>query len=108
MEGKSHPTLDKFQKKYGTKVKYVEEINDNVEFFGKVRQQYAAGNSGGRDLHVVTDWMAARMNQLGYVQKFDKSRDAERGQEHRARGREPGLRPEAGVSRCRGRPARWC
>ena len=73
VDGKRHPTLDKFQKAYGTKVKYVEEINDNVEFFGKVRQQYAQGNSGGRDLHVVTDWMAARMNRLGFVQKFDKS-----------------------------------
>ena len=59
--------------KYGTKVKYVEEINDNDEFFGKVRQQYAHGDSGGRDIHVVTDWMAARMMRLGYVQKFDKS-----------------------------------
>jgi spermidine/putrescine transport system substrate-binding protein len=70
---KQHPTLDKFQKKYGTKVKYVEEINDNVEFFGKVRQEYAQGNSGGRDLHVVTDWMCNRMKRLGYVQKLDKS-----------------------------------
>ena len=38
-----------------------------------MRQQYAQGNSGGRDLHVVTDWMASRMNRLGFVQKFDKS-----------------------------------
>ena len=66
------PTLQKFQREYGTRVKYVEEINDNVEFFGKVRQQYEQGNSGGRDLHVVTDWLANRMNRLGYVQKFDK------------------------------------
>jgi spermidine/putrescine transport system substrate-binding protein len=65
--------LKKFEDKYGTKVKYVEEINDNDQFFGKVRQQYAQGSSGGRDLHVVTDWMAARMIRLGYVQKFDKS-----------------------------------
>jgi spermidine/putrescine transport system substrate-binding protein len=70
---KGHPSLDKFQKKYGTKVKYVEEINDNTEFFGKVRQEYAQGNSGGRDLHVVTDWMCNRMKRLGYVQKVDKS-----------------------------------
>jgi spermidine/putrescine transport system substrate-binding protein len=70
---KGRPTLDDFQKKYGTHVKYVEEINDNVEFFGKVRQQYAQGRSGGRDLHVVTDWMCARMKRLGYVQKLDKS-----------------------------------
>src|SRR6185503_12099637 len=45
VDGKRHPTLDDFQDKYGTKVKYVEEINDNTEFFGKVRQQYAQGNS---------------------------------------------------------------
>jgi spermidine/putrescine transport system substrate-binding protein len=70
---KRRPTLDAFQKKYGTKVKYIEEINDNVEFFGKVRQEYAEKNSGGRDLHVVTDWMCARMKRLGYVQRFDKT-----------------------------------
>ena len=64
-------TLKEFEKKYGTKVKYVEEINDNVEFFGKVRQQYERGDSGGRDIHVVTDWMADRMIRLGYVQRFD-------------------------------------
>jgi spermidine/putrescine transport system substrate-binding protein len=64
-------TLKKFQEEYGTKVKYVEEINDNQEFFGKVRQQYAQGDSGGRDIHVVTDWMAGRMIRLGYVQRFD-------------------------------------
>jgi spermidine/putrescine transport system substrate-binding protein len=66
-------SLKAFQKEYGTKVKYVEEINDNTEFFGKVRQQYDQGTSGGRDIHVVTDWMAARMMRLGYVQSFDKS-----------------------------------
>jgi spermidine/putrescine transport system substrate-binding protein len=66
-------TLKEFEREYGTKVKYVEEINDNVEFFGKVRQQYERGDSGGRDIHVVSDWMAARMQTLGYVQRFDKS-----------------------------------
>ena len=65
--------LKSFQDKYGTKIKYVEEVNDNDQFFGKVRQQYEQGSSGGRDLHVVTDWMADRMIRLGYVQKFDKS-----------------------------------
>ncbi|MGH2979394.1 MAG: polyamine ABC transporter substrate-binding protein [Solirubrobacterales bacterium] len=73
VDGKRHPTLDKFERRYGTRVKYVEEINDNTEFFGKVRQQYAQGNSGGRDLHVVTDWLCNRMIQLGFVQKLDKS-----------------------------------
>jgi spermidine/putrescine transport system substrate-binding protein len=68
-----HPTLEMFKKRNGTDVKYVEEVNDNVEFFGKVRQEYQQGSSGGRDIHVVTDWMAARMHRLGFVQKFDKS-----------------------------------
>jgi spermidine/putrescine transport system substrate-binding protein len=70
---KKRPSLEAFQRKYGANVKYTEEINDNNEFFGKVRQQYARGDSGGRDLHVVTDWLGARMKRLGYVQKFDKS-----------------------------------
>jgi spermidine/putrescine transport system substrate-binding protein len=65
-------TLKEFEREYGTRVRYVEEINDNTEFFGKVRQQYDRGDSGGRDIHVVTDWMAARMIRLGYVQRFDK------------------------------------
>jgi spermidine/putrescine transport system substrate-binding protein len=65
--------LKDFQKKYGTKVKYTEEINDNSEFFGKVRQQLDRGQSGGRDLFAPTDWMAGRMIRLGYVQKLDKS-----------------------------------
>ena len=64
-------TLKKYEAKYGAKVKYVEEINDNTEFFGKVRQQYDRGDSGGRDIHVVTDWMAGKMITLGYVQKLD-------------------------------------
>jgi spermidine/putrescine transport system substrate-binding protein len=72
-ETKERPTLQKFERKYGTKVNYTEEINDNVEFFGKVRQEYEQGSSGGRDLHVVTDWMCSRMKRLGFVQKLDKS-----------------------------------
>ena len=70
---KRRPTLDKFQREFGTRVKYTEEINDNTEFFGKVQQQLSRGSSGGRDLFVVTDWMAAKMIQLGYVQKLDKA-----------------------------------
>ncbi len=73
VQGKRRPTLEKFEQEYGTKVNYTEEINDNTEFFGKVRQIYARGDSGGRDLHVVTDWMASKMKQLGYVQRLDKS-----------------------------------
>ncbi len=66
-------TLASFERRYGTHTRYVEEINDNQQFFGKVQQQYAEGDSGGRDLHVVSDWMAGRMIRLGYVEKLDRS-----------------------------------
>lgn len=71
--GKHRPTLDAFAKRTGIQVKYTEDINDNDEFFGKVQPQLAAGQATGRDLVVLTDWLAARMIRLGYVQKLDPS-----------------------------------
>ncbi|MFJ7202687.1 spermidine/putrescine ABC transporter substrate-binding protein [Streptomyces sp. NPDC098789] len=68
---KTRPTLDAFTKRTGIKVKYTEDINDNVEFFGKIRPQLAAGQDTGRDLIVVTDWLAARIIRLGWAQKLD-------------------------------------
>ncbi|MFD7747126.1 PotD/PotF family extracellular solute-binding protein [Streptomyces sp. NPDC059698] len=70
---KSRPTLEAFTKRTGIRVKYTEDINDNVEFFGKVKPQLAAGQDTGRDLICVTDWLAARMIRLGWVQKLDAS-----------------------------------
>ncbi|MFJ9869140.1 PotD/PotF family extracellular solute-binding protein [Streptomyces sp. NPDC101165] len=69
--GKTHPTLDAFRKRTGISVKYTEDINDNDEFFGKIQPQLAAGQDTGRDLIVLTDWLAARVIRLGYVQKLD-------------------------------------
>ncbi|MET7369996.1 spermidine/putrescine ABC transporter substrate-binding protein [Streptomyces sp. NPDC005566] len=68
---KSRPTLQAFTKRTGIKVKYTEDINDNVEFFGKIKPQLAAGQDTGRDLVVVTDWLAARIIRLGWAQKLD-------------------------------------
>ncbi|MFY4718501.1 ABC transporter substrate-binding protein [Streptomyces sp. LaBMicrA B280] len=69
--GKHHPTLDAFARRTGVQVKYTEDINDNDEFFGKIQPELAAGQDTGRDLIVLTDWLAARMIRLGYVQKLD-------------------------------------
>ncbi|MFD7434502.1 spermidine/putrescine ABC transporter substrate-binding protein [Streptomyces sp. NPDC059861] len=71
--GKRHPTLDEFKKRTGVTVKYTEDINDNVEFFGKIKPQLAAGQATGRDLICVTDWLAARLIRFGWVQKLDAS-----------------------------------
>jgi spermidine/putrescine transport system substrate-binding protein len=65
-------TLKTFDRKYGANVKYVEEINDNYEFFGKVRQQLAQGQDIGRDIVTLTDYMAARWVRDGYCEPIDK------------------------------------
>ncbi|MFI7235102.1 PotD/PotF family extracellular solute-binding protein [Streptomyces cyaneofuscatus] len=70
---KSRPTLEAFTRRTGIRVKYTEDINDNVEFFGKIKPQLAAGQNTGRDLICVTDWLAARIIRLGWAQKLDPS-----------------------------------
>ncbi|MFF0150536.1 spermidine/putrescine ABC transporter substrate-binding protein [Micromonospora sp. NPDC005203] len=65
------PSLDEFVRKTGIQVTYTEDINDNNEFFGKVRQQLTACQSTDRDIIVLSDWMAARMSRLGWIQKLD-------------------------------------
>ena len=41
------------------------------QFFGKVQPLLDQGESGGRDIFVVTDWMAKQMYDLGYLQEID-------------------------------------
>jgi spermidine/putrescine transport system substrate-binding protein len=67
-------TVAEFEKATGVDLKYVEEINDNDQFFGKIRPQLERGDSGDRSLITVSDWLAARMDKLGYLQHFDYSK----------------------------------
>ena len=67
-------TIDEFDKATGATTKYTEDVNDNNEFFGKVQPLLSQGESGGRDIVVVTDWMAEKMYKLGFVQNLDKSK----------------------------------
>ena len=62
-----------FNKQYGGKCHYVEEINDNNEFYGKIRQQLEQGRPIGRDIITPTDYMAARLVRLNYIEPIDKS-----------------------------------
>lgn len=68
------PTLDGFEKRTGISVEYVEEINDNDEFFGKISPALMNHQSTGRDLVVISDWMCARFVRLGWVQEMDRAR----------------------------------
>ena len=71
-ESGQRPTLEAFQEQAGVSVTYTEDINDNNEFFAKVRTQLEQGQDIGRDLVVLTDWMAALWIESGYVQKLNQ------------------------------------
>ena len=72
VKGKKMPTLDAFQAESGISVTYNTDINDNTEFFGEVKDQLGSCEPIGRDIVTMTDWMAARMISLGWMQELDK------------------------------------
>ncbi|MFJ7415115.1 spermidine/putrescine ABC transporter substrate-binding protein [Streptomyces sp. NPDC098077] len=67
------PTLEAFSRRTGISVTYTEEINDNDEFFGKISPALMNHQETGRDLIVISDWMAARFVRLGWVQEMDRA-----------------------------------
>ena len=67
------PTLDKFTEATGVQVNYLEDINSNEEFFGEIQAPLSRGQGIDRDIIVPTAWLAARLLDLGYLQKLDKS-----------------------------------
>jgi spermidine/putrescine transport system substrate-binding protein len=71
MDQGSRNTVAEFEDETGVKVDYVEDVNDNADFFGKLQPQLEEGKSGGRSIFVVTDWMAKQMYDLGYLQELD-------------------------------------
>jgi spermidine/putrescine transport system substrate-binding protein len=74
-KAKDTSTLEKFQQESGIKVDYRNgDVNDNEQFFAKVSPQLTDCKSTGRDVFVVTDYMAARMVNLGWIQKLDHSK----------------------------------
>jgi len=71
---KQPSTLQEFEKRTGIAVDYTEDVNDNVEFYGKVRNQLGACQSTKRDMFVLTDWMAARFINVGWIQPLDSAK----------------------------------
>ncbi len=68
---KENGTLQTFERETGISVTYNDDVNDNSEFYAKVKNQLASCQPVGRDIMVLTDWMAARMIGLGWVQPLD-------------------------------------
>jgi spermidine/putrescine transport system substrate-binding protein len=65
-------TVAEFEEKTGVKVNYIEDINSNDSFFGKLQPQLEQGQSGGRSIFVVADYMAQQMHDLGYLEEFER------------------------------------
>ena len=72
IKGKHMPTLEQFESETGIDVTYNTDINDNAEFFGKVKDQLGSCEPIGRDIITMTDETAGRMIALGWMQKLDK------------------------------------
>ena len=64
-------TLQDFEAATGIKVSYTDDVSDNSDFFAKVRNQLSDCQPIGRDMMMLTDWMAARMIGLGWIQPLD-------------------------------------
>ncbi|GGB97767.1 ABC transporter substrate-binding protein [Cellulomonas carbonis] len=72
-ESGTYPTLEAFTEQTGIEVTYVEDIDDNDSYYGRVQGQLANGQDIGQDIVTLTDWMAGRMIRQGYTQELDKA-----------------------------------
>ncbi|MBK0420838.1 spermidine/putrescine ABC transporter substrate-binding protein [Leucobacter sp. CSA2] len=65
------PSLEEFMKQSGYKVEYIEDIDDNNTFYGKIKDQLKLGQYTGYDVITLTDWMNARLIEAEQIQEFD-------------------------------------
>ena len=70
-ESKTYPSLERFMEETGYTVEYREDIEDNVQFNGKVAPQLERGQNIGYDLVTPTDWMAAQWIRQGFAAQLD-------------------------------------
>lgn len=70
---KTYPSLEEFTKRTDIKATYAEDIEDNDSYYGKIQGQLKNGQDIGKDVIVLTDYMAARVIRQGYAQKLDKA-----------------------------------
>jgi spermidine/putrescine transport system substrate-binding protein len=73
---KKSPSLDQFTAQTGVKVEYVEDINDNASYFGKIQGPLNQGRGIDRDIIVMTDNSRFPGLLVGkqWVEKLDKER----------------------------------
>ncbi len=96
-------TVPNFEKATGIKVKYIEDINSNEEFFSKMQPLLQEGESGGRSIFVLAGYETSKMYKLGYLQNLDKIGAPERRTEPAEEPAAPALRSRTAPTRCPGR-----
>ena len=67
----SWDSLDTFVEETGIGVDYIEDIDDNNTFYGKIKDQLASDQHTGYDVITMTDWMNGRLVQAKQIQEFD-------------------------------------
>jgi spermidine/putrescine transport system substrate-binding protein len=66
-----HPSIDGFTSEYGTTVHYQEVIEENEGFVATIKDALKTGKDTGWDIITLTDWMAARLIRLAWVEEFN-------------------------------------
>ena len=66
-------TLAGFTDETGIEVEYSEPINDNEEYFQKIRPFLASDKPVGVDMFALTDWMASNLINLSWLEPIDKA-----------------------------------
>jgi spermidine/putrescine transport system substrate-binding protein len=66
-------TIPRFTEETGIDVDYKEVIGDNQEFFSVVAESLSAGEPAGYDIIALSDWVVAKMNRLGWLERLDHS-----------------------------------
>jgi spermidine/putrescine transport system substrate-binding protein len=67
----TRPSLEEFKSQTGIAVTYTEDVNGNQDFYAKVRAQLEQGRDIGRDIVVLTDWMAGIWIDKAYALPLD-------------------------------------
>nr|WP_251364129.1 MULTISPECIES: spermidine/putrescine ABC transporter substrate-binding protein [unclassified Leucobacter] len=72
-ESGTYPSLDAFMKQTNIQVDYLEDIDDNNTFYGKIKDQLKLGQHTGYDVITFTDWVNGRLITDGQIQELDKA-----------------------------------
>lgn len=64
-------TIGLFEEESGLTVEYREDVNDNEEYFARIREPLDRGDDIGADLFIVTDFLVNRLIGLGWLAPLD-------------------------------------